>query len=71
VEGKQEALPFVNVLILSVNDSSQVTGTVTDIDGNFGFTGIRQGDYILKVQYIGFPGFFTKQSTWSPISTLA
>ncbi|MCL6258702.1 outer membrane beta-barrel protein [Aquiflexum sp. TKW24L] len=58
VQGKQEALPFVNVLLLSPNDSSQVTGAVSDIDGNFDLTGIRQGDYILKVQYIGFTDYF-------------
>jgi hypothetical protein len=58
VQGKQEALPFVNVLLLSPNDSSQVTGAVSDIDGNFGLSGIKQGDYILKVQYIGFTDYF-------------
>ncbi|MCH6200651.1 outer membrane beta-barrel protein [Aquiflexum sp. LQ15W] len=58
VEGKQEALPFVNVLLLTVGDSSQVTGTVSDIDGNFAFSSIRQGDYLLKVQYLGYKDFF-------------
>jgi hypothetical protein len=58
VEGKQEPLPFVNVILLSPNDSSQVSGAVSDIDGNFGFAGIRQGEYILKVQYLGYRDYF-------------
>ncbi|SMD45432.1 CarboxypepD_reg-like domain-containing protein [Aquiflexum balticum DSM 16537] len=57
-EGKKEILPFVNIILLSPIDSSQVIGTVSDGNGQFEFTKISEGDYILKIQYLGFQNFF-------------
>ena len=50
-----DSLPveFANVILLQVNDSSFVTGTVTDENGNFSFP-IANGDYLLKVSFLGF-----------------
>ena len=56
--GTQSAMPFVNVLILSVTDSSQVAGMVSDVDGRFEFAKVPEGDYILKVQYLGYQNVF-------------
>lgn len=56
-EGKREALPFVNILLLSANDSSQVGGSVSDIDGRFEISGVRRGEYLLKVQSMGYRDF--------------
>lgn len=57
-EGKRESLPFVNILLLSPVDSSQLSGTVTDIEGRFELSGIRKGDYLLKIQLMGYRDFF-------------
>lgn len=43
----------VGVLLLSPKDSSLVTGTVTDAEGRFS-TPVRPGDYILKIQVLGY-----------------
>jgi len=50
----QEPLPFVNILLLSSNDSSQVGGTVSDIDGRFEMTNVRRGSYLVRVQSMGY-----------------
>ncbi|MDX5339145.1 MAG: carboxypeptidase-like regulatory domain-containing protein, partial [Cyclobacteriaceae bacterium] len=56
--GKQDAIPYANVLLLSVTDSAQVAGTISDLDGEFEMTGVRDGDYLFKVQYLGYQNFF-------------
>jgi len=56
-EGKQEVLPFVNILLLTASDSAQISGTVTDIDGRFELSGIRLGDYMLRVQFMGYKDY--------------
>lgn len=56
-EGKQEVLPFVNIILMTTSDSSQVSGAVTDIDGRFELTGIRLGDYLLRVQFMGYKDY--------------
>lgn len=53
-ERKNDVMPFVNILLLSASDSSQVSGSVTDIDGNFELSSIRRGSYILRIQFIGY-----------------
>ncbi|WP_373496936.1 outer membrane beta-barrel protein [Aquiflexum sp.] len=54
---RQEPLPFVNILLLSSNDSTQVGGTVSDIDGHFEITDVRRGSYLVKVQFMGYREF--------------
>ena len=56
--GKQDAIPYANVLLLSVTDSAQVAGTISDLDGEFEMTGVRDGDYLFKVQYLGYQNYF-------------
>lgn len=56
--GKDEAIPYANVLLLSASDSSQVKGTITEVDGEFEITAVREGQYLLKIQYLGYQNFF-------------
>ncbi|GAB2624675.1 outer membrane beta-barrel family protein [Belliella aquatica] len=50
-------LEFANIALLSVNDSSLVTGAMSELDGTFSFT-TTAGDYILRVGFIGFESRF-------------
>lgn len=56
--GKTDPIPYANVLLLTVSDSSQVSGTITEIDGEFELTGIREGQYLFKIQYLGYQNYF-------------
>lgn len=49
--------PAATVMLLHPKDSTTVTGSVTDFEGVFEITGVKPGDYILKVQYIGYQSF--------------
>ncbi len=56
--GKEEAIPYANVLLLSVQDSAQVYGTISEIDGEFELANVREGTYLFKIQYLGYKDYF-------------
>jgi len=45
----KEALAYASVSI-----AGTVVGTLTDLDGNFRIPGIKEGNYVLKISYIGY-----------------
>lgn len=49
-----ELIEYANIILLAVNDSSLVTGTVTDLYGEFNITNVRIGSYFLDVRFIGY-----------------
>jgi len=48
-----EGLPFANVILLK--DGIQKSGTTTDLDGNYSFTGFDPGAYDVEAVYVGYP----------------
>lgn len=50
----QEDLIGANIVLLQSKDSIQLKGSTSDIDGSFLLQNVNQGNYILKVSYIGF-----------------
>lgn len=69
------SLPFVNVILKRVQDSSFVTGTVTDDDGIFTLTDVIPGNYLLEASYTGYntntqPVFIGSLSAFLNISTI-
>lgn len=51
---KKTALPFVNVTLLLPQDSSFVTGAITNENGIFSLANVPSGTYLLKVTYVGY-----------------
>ncbi len=51
-----EPVPFANVIVSGTN-----TGAITDIDGNFKFTGLEPGYIRLEVSSLGYEKIVTKQ----------
>lgn len=49
-----EALSFVNVNVTARGSEKVLTGAVTDIDGAFVIEGVKQGDYTLRIAYLGY-----------------
>ena len=54
-----EAMPFVNVMLLSLPDSTFIQGTVTDEQGSFRLP-TEEKDCILKVSCVGYQTQYTK-----------
>jgi outer membrane receptor protein involved in Fe transport len=48
------ALPFVNVIIKKTSDSSFYAGTITDENGRFVLSKVKEGNYLLIASYIGY-----------------
>ena len=47
-------LSYVNVIIKHLPDSSFIIGTVTGDDGRFKIFGIKSGDYVMELSFLGY-----------------
>ena len=54
----KESVPNATILLLNFSDSLQVDGMISDLDGNFTLENIKEGEYLMKVQYLGYENFF-------------
>lgn len=52
-EQSKELLPYVNIVVTD-NEDSFLTGTITNEKGVFTIEGLSTGDYSVKVSYMGF-----------------
>jgi len=50
----QTSLEYASVILFSTQDSSIVSGVVTQADGSFLLVNIKEGDYYLQVQFVGY-----------------
>ena len=53
-QNPETPLEYVNIVLFSVADSAQITGTITDTAGRFKLEGISSGDYWLTLRFIGY-----------------
>ncbi len=52
--GLNEPIEYANIVLYLQRDSTQVTGTITNREGNFQLTGIRSGLYYVEISFIGY-----------------
>lgn len=57
------AIPYANVLLMTVADSSLVKGTVTDTTGAFAIEKVANGNYLLSAQMVGYNSYFSEPFT--------
>ena len=57
VDVDNEPIVGVNCLLLNLPDSTQVTGTTTNLDGVFELKASKGKEYILHVSFIGFEAY--------------
>lgn len=50
-------LPFVQVVLKTVKDSTFVIGTITDEEGRFLLSPVKSGNYILTINFFGYNTF--------------
>ena len=67
-DNTNEPMPFVNVILINVKDSTQASGTATDKNGIFKMMNIAPGIYFIKTSFIGYETyqsniFFHKSNT--------
>lgn len=54
VKDKSSNLSYVNVVLKKENDSTFVTGSVTNEEGRFLLTNIKPGNYVLEFTFVGY-----------------
>lgn len=55
----EDPLPYATIALLSVPDSSIVNGIITDNQGRFMVSAKQPGNYILRINFIGYETIFT------------
>ncbi|WP_170164460.1 outer membrane beta-barrel family protein [Sinomicrobium pectinilyticum] len=53
-DGEQNALSYVNIVLIQQSDSTVVSGTSSDNAGKFAITEVKTGNYILKATFVGY-----------------
>ncbi len=53
-ESTKEMMEFVNIGLFTVSDSSVVSGTESDKNGNYFFKDVKAGNYFVRVSFVGF-----------------
>lgn len=56
-----ESIPFATISFMKLPDSTVVTGTTTDLKGEFQLTPSQPGNYILKFSAIGYSPWSTEE----------
>ena len=57
-----EPLPIAAVQVLALPDSTMAKGVVTDDNGKFTVSSLKNGDYVIRVSYIGYRDSDTRLS---------
>ncbi len=53
-DGNNNPIAYTNVIILNPTDSTTITGSISDENGNYKIYSLKKGDYILKASFLGF-----------------
>lgn len=54
VDTNNQPLEFVNVSVYTQGTNTLVKGSITDLDGNFVIENVKNGNYTVKVSYMGY-----------------
>lgn len=69
VDNKNQAIPYVNVVLEQVQDSTFISGTICTLDGSFTIN-TQEGKFLLKISSIGYKTKFIPCTSPSIIGTL-
>lgn len=61
-DNQDAPLPYSNVAVYQSSDSSLLTGSITDAEGQFNIN-VKYGDYYLKISAVGFETYLSKSIT--------
>lgn len=53
-QDSKQPVEFATIALFNAIDSALVTGTITDLEGNFHATKIAEGNYYMKVTFLGY-----------------
>ncbi len=53
-----EAIPYANALILNLEDSSLIKGSISEIDGSFELKDLSKGTFLLHISMLGYSSHY-------------
>ncbi len=59
-DNKGTSIAYANVVVASLGISKTIYGTSTDDKGYFIIEGLKEGDYVLKIMFLGFKPYITR-----------
>ena len=62
IDDTNEPVPMATVQVLSLPDSTFVTGAATTLEGKFSISVAKKGNYLLKTSFIGYTTHYTSVS---------
>ena len=65
-----KAVPFASISLMSLRDSSIVSGQLADEEGTFSLVGIPLGKYTLNIQFMGYESFQSTPIFLSPRTSI-
>ena len=63
-----ERIPYVNVALFNKLDSSLVSGTISNFDGEFALEKIKEGQYYIQISFVGFEDILIEDLQFSDLS---
>ncbi len=55
---EQTTFPGATIMVTNPQDTSLIKGGTSDFDGQFSISGLLKGDYLIKVNFVGFKTFY-------------
>ncbi len=59
-DGNNQPIGFANAVLIDLDDTSIIKGTITDDFGKFTLDKIKPGDYIFKISFLGFESYSSR-----------
>lgn len=63
----QQPIAFANVVLVDLDDINIIKGVITDGKGVFNLKNTKQGDYVLKIGFLGFEEYITRVELYRDI----
>ena len=60
IDEENEKVSFATVVLFETGDSTMVKGQISDVDGNFSFPQIKEGNYFVESTFVGYEKLTSK-----------
>lgn len=59
IDENKETIPYINIALYQAKDSVFISGTISDQQGAFSISNVKQGDYLLVISGMGYQTYQT------------
>lgn len=59
IDQQKTPILYASVALMDKGEKTLISGTISDTNGNFSFTNLKAGEYVLSVSFLGYKSFKT------------